>query len=67
MKDEVIEEIRAIRHQISAEFDHDIHKYCAYLMQWQEERKKQGQVFAEPPRPLAADSASLILREDPKE
>ena len=31
MKDEGIMEIRAIRHQISEEFDHDIQKYIAFL------------------------------------
>ncbi len=31
MKDEGIMEIRAIRHQISEEFNHDIQQYVAYL------------------------------------
>ena len=66
MKDEVIDEIRAIRHQISVEFDHDVGKYCAYLMRWEEERKRQGDVCADPLRPRVAESESLILREDPK-
>ena len=70
MKDEVIEEIRAIRHQISAEFDHDIDKYCAYLMQRQEERKKEGHVFHDFSNPLRATGTTepepMILREEPK-
>ena len=66
MKDEVIEELRAIRHQISAEFDHDIGKYCAYLMRRQEERKTHGHVIADPLHPRDAETESLILREDPK-
>ena len=37
--DDVIEEIRQIRMEISARFDHDIHKYVAYLM---ERQKRHG-------------------------
>ena len=66
MKDEVIEEIRAIRHQISAEFDHDIHKYCAYLMREEEEMRKQGAVFSDPPKVRIIEPESLVLREEPK-
>ena len=68
MKDEIIEEIRAIRHQISAEFGHDVHKYCEHLMRQQEEMKKQGHVFYDFSKPLpAVEKAapeSMILRED---
>lgn len=31
MKDESMMELRTIRHEISAEFEHDIEKYIAYL------------------------------------
>lgn len=37
MTDESLMEIRTIRHEISAEFEHDIEKYIAYLQHqaWQ--------------------------------
>ena len=31
MKDEAINEIREVRHRLSARSDHDIEKYCEYL------------------------------------
>ena len=37
MSDPVIDEIREIRHRISASFDHDPAKLVAYLMQYQEQ------------------------------
>jgi hypothetical protein len=40
--DEAIEEIRAVRRRISAEFDHDITKYLAYLRE--EEKKHPEQI-----------------------
>jgi hypothetical protein len=39
--DDVIEEIRQIRMEISARFDHDIHKYAAYLMERQKEHSER--------------------------
>ena len=39
MPDPVIDEIREIRHQISASFDHDPAKLVAYLMKFQEQFK----------------------------
>ena len=35
MPDTVIDELREVRHQISASFDHDVAKLVAYLMQYQ--------------------------------
>ena len=68
MKDEIIEEIRAIRHQISAEFGHDAHKYCEYLMRRQEEMKREGHVYYDFSKPSAAvesaEPESMVLRED---
>jgi hypothetical protein len=39
MPDPVIDEIREVRHQISASFDHDLAKLVAYLMQYQKQFK----------------------------
>nr|VFK19329.1 MAG: hypothetical protein BECKLFY1418C_GA0070996_105622 [Candidatus Kentron sp. LFY] len=38
-----IAEIRRIRHQMSAEFGHDVHKLAAYLREVEEELRKSGQ------------------------
>ena len=43
MANSEIAEIRKIRHQISAECGHDIHKVAAYYRQVQEELKKSGE------------------------
>lgn len=43
--DEIIEEIREIRMRLSARFDHDIHKYGAYLM---ERQKRHGDRLIDP-------------------
>jgi hypothetical protein len=37
MPDPVIDEIREVRHRISASFDHDPAKLVAYLMQYQKQ------------------------------
>ncbi len=41
MRDEAFTEIRAIRHDISLEFGHDIHRYVAYLQRQEEEYRTQ--------------------------
>ncbi|GAK53868.1 hypothetical protein U14_05143 [Candidatus Moduliflexus flocculans] len=41
MKDEELVELRAIRHEISLEFGHDIHRYVAYLQCQEEEYRVQ--------------------------
>jgi hypothetical protein len=43
--DDAIEEVRQIRMEISARFDHDIHKYGAYLM---ERQKRHGDRLVDP-------------------
>ena len=43
MPNEEIAEIRKIRHQISEECGHDIHKVAAYYRQVEEDLKKSGQ------------------------
>lgn len=37
MPDPVIDEVREVRHQISASFDHDVAKLVAYLIQYQKQ------------------------------
>lgn len=44
--EEVITEVRAIRHQISARFGHDPYKLVAYLMEQQ--RKHGGRIIPAP-------------------
>jgi len=41
MKDEIIEEIRAVRHQISEEFGHDVQHYIDYLNRQSDEYAHQ--------------------------
>jgi hypothetical protein len=43
MPNDEIAEVRRIRHQISEECDHDIHKVAAYYRQVQQELKKSGE------------------------
>ena len=43
MPNDEIAEIRKIRHRISEECGHDIHKVAAYYRQVEEELKKSGQ------------------------
>ncbi|HYV27792.1 MAG TPA: hypothetical protein VFA77_09680 [Candidatus Eisenbacteria bacterium] len=39
--DQAIEEIREVRRRISAEFDHDINKYFAYLREMEKQYPEQ--------------------------
>ena len=41
--DQAIEEIRDVRRRISAEFDHDITKYLAYLCEQEKQHQEQIQ------------------------
>jgi hypothetical protein len=41
--DQAIEEIRQVRRRISAEFDHDITKYLAYLREEEKQHPEQIQ------------------------
>ena len=43
MPNDEIAEVRKIRHRISEECGHDIHKVAAYYRQVEEELKKSGQ------------------------
>jgi len=72
--DQAIEEIRAVRRRISAEFDHDITKYLADL---REEEKKHPEQIQRGKELLARRDAerrkypdktedNLMLREKPK-
>lgn len=42
MSDEVIAEVRRVRHEISLRFGHDVHKLVAYYREFQEELKRSG-------------------------
>ncbi len=42
MSDEVIAEVRRVRHEISLRCGHDVHKLVAYYREFQEEIRKSG-------------------------
>ena len=45
-----IDEIRRIRREISARFDHDVDKLCEYYMKLDEKYRKSGKYkFVDPP------------------
>ena len=72
--DQVIEEIREVRRRISAEFDHDITKYLAYLRELEKEYPDQirrgkellAQRDAEQQKHPETTSEPLALRDKPK-
>ncbi len=72
--DQAIEEIREVRHRISAEFDHDITKYLTYLREEERQHPEQIQRGKEllarrdaerKKYPEKADDA-MLLRDKPK-
>ena len=72
--DQAIEEIRAVRRRISAEFDHDIDKYFAHLRELEKEYPEQARRgrelmarrnAAREKYPAKVD-APLVLRDKPK-
>ena len=42
MADEIIREVRTIRHAISERCEHDVHRVIAYYREFQEELKQTG-------------------------
>jgi hypothetical protein len=42
MADELVREVRRIRHAISRRYDHDVHGVVAYYRQFQDELKASG-------------------------
>lgn len=72
--DQAIEEIREVRRRISAEFDHDITKYLAYLREQEKQHPEQIQRGRELLARRAAErqkypkvtGESLALRDIPK-
>ena len=72
--DQAIEEIREVRRQIAAEFDHDITKYLAYLQelekQYPEQIRRGKELLArrdvDRQKYPEAASESLALRDNPK-
>ena len=73
-RDIAIEEIRAVRHQMSAECGHDITRYIAMLReeekQWQEQiqrgKELTKQLEAERKKYPAKPEDSMALRDKPK-
>ena len=50
MADYEIDEIRRIRREISARFNHDVNKLCEYYMKLDEKYRKSGKYkFVDPP------------------
>ena len=72
--DQAIEEIREVRHRISAEFDHDIAKYLAHLQELEKEYPEQikrgkelmARLNAERGKYPEKTGDSLALRDKPK-
>jgi len=72
--DQAIEEIREVRRRISAEFDHDITKYLAYLRELEKEYPEQirrgsellAQRNAEQQKYTDTTSEPLALHDNPK-
>jgi len=72
--DQAIEEIRAVRRRISAEFGHDITNYLAYLREEEKQHPEQIQRGrellerrnAERKKYSETTSEPLILRDKPK-
>ena len=51
-----IDEIRRIRQEISARFDHDVNKLCEYYMKLDEKYRKSGKYkFVDPPTEVSED------------
>jgi len=66
--DIAIEEIREVRHRISAEFDHDLDKYFAFLQEESKKYQEQINRFREMTRAKQESSdPALELRERPKD
>ncbi len=52
MSDEVIREVRRVRHEISRRCGHDVHKVVACYRAFQEELKRSGEYrFFQPEKP----------------
>ena len=54
-----IDEIRRIRREISARFDHDVNKLCEYYRKLEQEYRKSGKYkFVDPPseKPKSTES-----------
>ena len=66
--DIAIEELRQVRHEISAEFGHDLDKYFAYLEVEQEKYRDQIEHFHKLDRPIPqpAEAEPMVLRDKPK-
>jgi len=66
--DIAIEEIREVRHRISAEFDHDLDKYFAFLQEESKKYQEQINRFREMTQPKQESSApALEIHERPND
>lgn len=65
MNDEEIRAVRKIRHEISAEFGHDIHKVVAYYRTVEDEMRRSGEFHfvdaSEAPRRRAEATSTIAL------
>ena len=66
--DIAIEELREVRHQLSAEFGHDLDRYFAYLEVEQEKYRDQIERFHDLDRPIPqlVETEPMVLRDKPK-
>ena len=55
--DDAIEEVRAVRRRIWAEFDNDPHKYHEYLVEYQKQFADRLVSFANEPEPVEKPTA----------
>ena len=65
MADEVIREVRRIRHEISRRCDHDMHRIVAYYRAFQDELKSSGKYrfFVKSPEGAEAENNQSSLRD----
>ena len=66
--DIAIEELREVRHQLSAECGHDLDRYFAYLEAEQEKYRDQIERFHDLDRPIPqlVETEPMVLRDKPK-
>ena len=62
MKDIAIEEVRRVRHQISAECGHDLDKFFTYMMEEQKKYQRQIDQYHEL---VGRQSEPLVLKDKP--
>jgi hypothetical protein len=63
MADEIIGEVRRVRHDISRRCGHDVHKVVACYRAFQEELKRLGQFRFSQPQPAGGAATSQSMPE----